>query len=64
MDTLITRFATRIDYDRLPEGFPAQLIDGHLVREAAPTYGHNRIGARIRAALVSLVGPDRVPDSP
>ncbi len=55
---------TRADYDRLPEGFPAQLIDGFLVKEPAPTYGHGRIAARIRAQLVALVGPDLVPDTP
>jgi Uma2 family endonuclease len=55
---------TRVDWERLPEGFPAQLIQGQLVKEPAPTYGHQRLGARIRFALLSLLGPDRVPDTP
>lgn len=55
---------TRADFARLPEGFPGQLIEGQLVKDPAPTYGHNRTAARIRAALVALLGPDRVPDSP
>ena len=52
------------DWERLPEGFPAQLIEGQLVKEPSPTYGHQRTGARIRHALATLVGPDRVPDTP
>jgi len=55
---------TRADYDRLPEEFPAQLIQGRLVKEPPPRYGHQRIGARIRFALMRLLGPDLVPDTP
>lgn len=55
---------TRRDWDLLPVGFPAQLIEGCLVKEPAPTNEHQRIGARIRYALMRLVGPDRVPDTP
>ncbi|MHC5009364.1 MAG: Uma2 family endonuclease [Planctomycetota bacterium] len=55
---------TREDYDRLPEGFPAQLVGGQLVKEPAPTYGHQRIASRIHASLLPLVGPDRVLESP
>jgi Uma2 family endonuclease len=55
---------TRADFDRLPEGFPGELIEGQLVKDPGPTYGHNRICARIRLALLQLLGPDRVPDSP
>ena len=63
METMDAVF-TRTDWERLPEGFPAQLIHGQLVKEPAPTYGHQRIAARIRLALMTLVGPDRVPDTP
>jgi Uma2 family endonuclease len=63
METLDSLF-TRSDYQRLPEGFPAQLIHGWLVKEPSPLYGHQRAAARIRQALVALVGPDLVPDSP
>lgn len=55
---------TRALYDQLPEGFPAQLIEGELVKEPAPTYGHMRFGSRIHQKLVPLVGPDRALMSP
>ena len=35
----VSTLFTRADYDRLPEGFPAQLIHGWLVRDPAPSYG-------------------------
>lgn len=55
---------TRTDYARLPEGFPAQLIEGLLVKEPQPRYGHQRSGSRLRFKLMTLLGPDRVPDPP
>ena len=55
---------TRADYDRLPEGFPAQLVEGFLVKEPAPTYHHQRIEQRIAMRLVALVGPDRALPAP
>ena len=55
---------TRREYDLLPEGFPAQLIEGCLVKEPAPTYGHQRIEHRILARLAALVGPDLAIPSP
>jgi len=55
---------TRADYNLLPEEFPAQLIEGQLVKEPAPLYGHQRSSARIRRRLVDLCGPDLVPDTP
>ena len=63
METVETKF-TRREWELLPEGFPAQLLEGRLIREAAPTYGHQYIAARIRHALLQHVGPDRVPDTP
>ena len=60
MPTLFTRAL----YDQLPEGFPAQLIEGQLVKEPAPTYGHQRFEGRIFQRLLSLVGPDRALTSP
>lgn len=60
----MTPLFTRTDYDRLPEGFPAQLIEGLLVKEPAPTYGHQRIETRILLQLAALVGPDRAIPSP
>ena len=43
---------TRIDYNRLPQGFPAQLIEGAFVEEPAPTYGHQNVVGRLRDLLV------------
>jgi len=50
---------TRADYDRLPEGFPAQLVEGLLVKEPAPTYGHQALASVIHGQLLSLVGARR-----
>ncbi len=55
---------TKTQWERLPEGFPAELIEGCLVRDPAPTYGHQSIAARVRYRLLQLVGPDLVPDTP
>jgi len=54
----------RADYMALPEGFPAQLIGGELVRDPSPTYGHQRIAGDLYVQLRYLVGPDRVVISP
>lgn len=50
---------TRTDYARLPEGFPAQLVRGQLVKEPAPTYEHQRFGSRLHVQLAAIVGADR-----
>ena len=63
MRAVSTRF-TRADYNRLPEGFPAQLVEGMLIKEAAPTYGHQCFLSRLHAALVALVGPERAVPAP
>jgi len=55
---------TRDDYDRLPEGYPAQLVDGCLVREPGPTYRHQRVQSRLYARLVRLLDPDLVLAAP
>lgn len=55
---------TRREYDLLPEGFPAQLIEGFLVKEPSPTYGHQRIEHEILARLAELVGRARAVVSP
>ncbi len=49
---------TSADYARLPEGYPAQLIEGCLVKDEAPTYGHQRIQSWLHAVLVRFVDPD------
>lgn len=59
MGTMQTLFTLQ-DWKRLPEGFPAQLIDGCLVREAAPTYGHQDLVGKIYLHLVQALGRPRV----
>jgi Uma2 family endonuclease len=55
---------TRADWDRLPEGFPAQLIGGQLVKEATPLYGHGVYITRFMAALLRIVDAGRMPNQP
>jgi Uma2 family endonuclease len=55
---------TVADYERLPEGFPAELIDGELVREAAPTWDHQAWLTRVFARLLEAVPQDRIVVSP
>ncbi len=55
---------TRALYDRLPEGFPAQLVDGRLVRDPAPTGGHQALVGALYLALAPLVGLKRALLSP
>ncbi len=51
-----TQFTLR-EWQLLPEGFPAQLLDGSLVKEPSPTYGHQALSAMLHVQLVGLVGP-------
>jgi len=60
----MTDLFTRADYDRLPEGYPAQLVEGWLVKEPAPTYEHQLVQSRLHAALARIVGPDLVLTAP
>ena len=55
---------TRTDYERLPEGFPAQLVRGTLVKEPSPTYGHQRLVHLLLERLSACVGRDRVVPAP
>lgn len=55
---------TRKDYDLLPEGFPAQRIEGFLLRSPAPTYGHQGVVNRLLAALFEHVPVNYVHPSP
>lgn len=48
------------DYVRLPEGYPAQLIDGCLVKEPSPTYEHQQLIGRLHVLLVDRLGAERV----
>ena len=60
---MLPRF-TRADYNRLPEGYPAQLVNGFLVKQPSPTYGHQLYVSRLHAQLVGLVGADRAMMAP
>jgi len=55
---------TRADYMLLPEGFRAELLDGVLVKEPAPTGWHQVIVGEIHMLLRDLVGSRRVVESP
>lgn len=48
------------DWDQLPEGFPAQLLDGHLVRDAAPRYRHQDLVGEIYIRLAAALERRRV----
>lgn len=58
--TLVDAVFTRADYMQLPEGFPAQLIEGCLVREPAPTFRHQSLKGRLHLQLHAVVGDRRV----
>ncbi|MFV1957835.1 MAG: Uma2 family endonuclease [Planctomycetota bacterium] len=60
----MTSLFTRALYDRLPEGFPAELVDGALVREPAPTGAHQTIVGAVFLALAPLAGLRRTFLSP
>ena len=55
---------TRADYERLPEGFPAELIDGMLVKEPSPTWDHQTFVGRLFTRLQDFAGAGRVVVSP
>ncbi len=55
---------TRADYMSLPEGFRAELLDGVLVKEPAPTGWHQFIAGKIHVQLAGLVGVSRTVASP
>lgn len=63
METMDAVF-TRAEYMQLPEGFPAQLIEGCLVKTPSPTYAHQFFIGRIYRMLEALVGERRVVMAP
>lgn len=63
MDTMSASY-TRAHYELLPEGFPAQLVEGQLVQEPAPTFGHQRLALGIAEALKRIVGARRTAIAP
>jgi Uma2 family endonuclease len=60
MKTMDKVLFTRDDYMKLPEGFPAQLIDGELIREPAPTYNHQRTVGKLHLLICRLMRDDRL----
>ena len=64
MIRLVEGAFTRADWSLLPEGFPAQLVEGDLVKEPAPTYGHQVFVLRVAASLHRFVGVERAPVAP
>ena len=52
------------DYMALPEGFPAQLIEGGFVKEPAPTWRHQGVVIRLVTRLCAVAGEHRVLVSP
>lgn len=62
--SLLTEKFTRRDYLQLPEGFPAELIDGEFVKEPSPTYRHQGQVLRLALRLVPVVGDRRVVIAP
>lgn len=64
MTFVTTARYTESDYMRLPEGFPAQLIDGMLVKEPSPTLWHQQLVLRLARSLCDELGERRVVISP
>ncbi len=60
----MTVLFTRKDFEALPEDLSVQLLDGVLVKEPTPTFGHQRLQSCILLALQQIVGPDHVLAAP
>lgn len=48
------------EWKQLPEGFPAQLVDGRLIRTASPGFDHQDVVGEIYRSLVEVVERRRV----
>jgi Uma2 family endonuclease len=55
---------TKADWDLLPEGFPAQLVEGWLVKEPPPIYGHQYFATFVLHELIKLIGVGRAVPAP
>ncbi len=62
-DAAETRFTVH-DYERLPDDLRCQLIEGSLVKEPSPTFGHQRLVSRLLHLLATRIGPERVVPAP
>jgi Uma2 family endonuclease len=63
MQVLTEKF-TRRDYMLLPEGFPAELIEGDFVRRSTPSRWHQHLVVRLLVRLAAVAGPDHVIPGP
>jgi hypothetical protein len=59
--SLVSPPFTRALYDRLPEGFPAQLVDGMLLHDPSPLRGHQALVGVLYIAVVRLAVWDAPP---
>ncbi|HYV94235.1 MAG TPA: Uma2 family endonuclease [Chitinophagales bacterium] len=50
-----TKKATIEDYQKLPEGARFELIEGHLVQEPSPEYGHQRLSMSLSSQMHQFV---------
>lgn len=48
---------TQAEYLQLPEGFPAQLVEGELVKEPSPSYWHQEVVFRLGRMLHAAAAP-------
>ncbi|MDJ0521735.1 MAG: Uma2 family endonuclease [Planctomycetota bacterium] len=60
----MTALFTRRDYEALPETMRVHLLDGVLVKDDVPRFGHQRIQMRIVHALIRLLGVEHVAAAP
>ena len=64
MKTMKSTKFTVADYLTIPPGFPAELVQGQLVKTPSPKYGHQRLIIKLIARWIPLVGEDRLVPAP
>lgn len=52
---------TREDYAELPEGFPAELVEGRLVKIPTPLYGESILESMVACSLKQMLPKEFVP---
>lgn len=61
METILEKKkATVEDYRKLPEGAPFELIEGNLVQEPSPEYGHKRASMDLASDMHQFVKKNRL----